>query len=280
MLYIYAYSNHKYGLSRVRRMAVLYKAMQEMGNSVKMLTNDFRAANIARDLGVDDCTTIETVQDIDSIAELGDTIVIDSAEDDRGRMKKFVDIFSKVYKITDDPNEISRYKEQMIPLCALVDDLYVSSLGEAKAERSIYFYGDSDADKYLEKNSDLFRSLGCELLLGEYFYLGYEDSLKQIFPKVHETEEYADMISTSRVVVSSSVQTAIEAYISGANSIYLDCHDIDEYNKATMQNLGIVIVNIHDKGSIKKALTDSKQRQNISYLDVKNIANMIQNTLK
>ncbi len=34
MTYIYAYSNHKYGLDRLRRMAVLYKDMISDGIEV------------------------------------------------------------------------------------------------------------------------------------------------------------------------------------------------------------------------------------------------------
>ena len=75
MLYYYANTGHKIGLERLRRGAALLNALSNQGVETQFLVNDFRAGLVAKELGVKDYVTVEGVQDIDAIAEHGDSII-------------------------------------------------------------------------------------------------------------------------------------------------------------------------------------------------------------
>jgi len=113
MLYYYAHSGHKIGLERVRRGAALLKRLASNGVETQLLVNDFRAGLAAKDLGVKDYVTIETIQDIDAIAEAGNSIIIDSSEDDRGRLVKYCSDFKNVWRFEHDPSDTSVHGETL-----------------------------------------------------------------------------------------------------------------------------------------------------------------------
>jgi len=258
-------------------MSALYKELEVLGIEVEMLTNDFRSAGMARDLGVQSCTTVETIFDIDFVAQRGDTLILDSPEDDRGKLEVYQEMFAHLYRVANECDESSRYSEQMIKPYALIDQSYTQSRAEPKAERKLLFYGDSDSEKNILKNAEFLRSLGLELLLGEYFYADYESELEPLFEHIHESEEYRDLISSSSHVVTASPQTAYEAHAVGADTIYLAVLELDQCDLEMMRSLGITIVKQGDRDSLIKALNASQNRQNYSYLEIKSIAKMIQN---
>ena len=241
MTYIYAYSNHKYGLDRIRRMAVYYRGLRTQGIEVEMLTNDFRAAQVARELGVESCTVIQTVWDIDSVAQRGDTLIIDTPEDDRGKLELYVEMFEVVSCIANSCEDVSHYGENIIHIDPLVDSVYHHAKKSKKRERSVLFYGDSDPEKRLSKEKDLFSGLGIELLLGEYFYHAYEEKLHPIFPIQYEAESYMEIISTSSRIITLSAQTAYEASAAGAEVVYL-CHEIEKCKLERMQSSKIIVL--------------------------------------
>ncbi len=275
MTYIYAYSNYKYGLDRLRRMAVLYKELKKQGLEVEMLTNDHRASGAARDLGVKICTTVETILDIDLVAKRGDILIIDSPEDDIGKIEVYAEMYEKLYKIANSCDEQSLYTEQILQIEALVAEEYVAITSREKEDRTLLFFSDSDSDKYLLKNADFFQSFGFELLLGEYFYVDYESDLEDTFSKIHESEEYMDLISNSKTIVTSSVQTAYEAYSSGANIVYLDCSDLDICIKEHMEELGISIVDMFDTKELENAIKNSMNHTKRLLFKTRELAELI-----
>ena len=250
MTYIYAYSNHKYGLSRLRRMAVRYQELQAKGVEVEMLTNDFRAASAIREYGVPACTTIETVWDIDFVAQRGDSVIIDTPEDDKGKLEQYVEIFMKVQRVAISCEDSSRYGEEVLHPNPMTDPWYAMHKTEPKVEKTLFFYGDSDPEKWLEKQLDLFAGLEMDLLLGEYFYQGYETALLPLFSVQHEAEAYREMLAQSQKVVTCVEQTAYEASSAGAEVIYLGT--VDTCQRELMEALAIKIVSIIDKESLQK----------------------------
>jgi len=233
MLFYYANSGHKIGLERVRRGAALLKRLAKQGVETQLLVNDFRAGLAAKDLGVKEYVTVDTVQDIDAIAEAGNSIIIDSPEDDHGRLVKYCADFKTVWRFAHDSSDSS--------------------------VRTLFFLSDADYDKTILSNEDFFKALDMELLLGNYFFVKYEDDLAKLFSTLHEPEEYVDLITSSSRIVTASSQTALEAKAGGAKVIYIHLSDDALYPLELLSSYGIDIVNGFDAEDVKKYLEEEVQ---------------------
>ena len=125
MHYYYANTSHKLGLERLRRGAALLNRLSAKGTEVQLLVNDFHAGLVARELGVAEYVTIEGIQDIDAIAQNGDSIIIDSLEDDHGRLVKYCEDFDTVWRFAHDTEDKAVHSEHVIGIdTVLVDDTY------------------------------------------------------------------------------------------------------------------------------------------------------------
>jgi hypothetical protein len=233
-IYYYIQTGHKKNLDRLKRGIALIKRLKENNLEVELILNDFRAGLVAKEFGLNNSITVETIMDIDVLIDRGDTLIIDTDED-----KNRIEVYSKEYnlfRITDDINDTSRYGEKVINIAQspLVDSYYLEK--KDKVERVVFFYSDSDSTKEILKQSEFFKEFNFDLILGNYFYLGYEDELAPYFNNIYEPEDYIDIITTSQTVVTCSKQSAIEAQVSGAKVIYIqDNFDVnkikDELNK-------------------------------------------------
>jgi hypothetical protein len=245
MLFYYANSGHKIGLERVRRGAALLKRLASNGVETQLLVNDFRAGLAAKELGVKEYVTVETVQDIDAIAQFGDSIIIDSPEDDHGRLVKYCEDFKNVWRFAHDSSDSSVHgeillkagcKEESCEDAVIIDDDYFEET--AKEERTLFFLSDADYDKTIVK---------------------YEDDLAKLFSTLHEPEEYVDLITSSSRIVTSSSQTALEAKASGAKVIYIHLSDDALYPLELLSSYGIDIVNGFDAETVRKYLEEEVQ---------------------
>jgi hypothetical protein len=221
MVFYYAYTGHKIGLDRVKKAAAVIKELEKNGIVCRLLVNDFRAGLAARDYGIQDSITIETIQDIDAIAEIGNSVIIDSPEDDHGRLEKYCREFRQVFRYAQESEDQSRFGEVMLK-GVVVDRSYEAARGSEKEKRKLFFLNDADYHKVLLGNASLFENKGLELLLGHYFFVKYEDELAKIFERLHEPEEYMEMIQSASHVVTASVQCALEAGASGACVYFLN----------------------------------------------------------
>lgn len=250
MLYYYANSGHKIGLERVRRGAAFLKRLEAGGVQTQLLVNDFRAGLAAKDLGLKEYVTIESVQDIDAIAETGNSIIIDSDEDDHGRLVKYCSDFKNVWRFEHDASDTSVHGETLFRAgckdescidAVIVDDDYFEKT--KKEERVLFFLGDADYDKIILSNEAFFKAFDMQLLLGNYFFVKYEDELAKIFTVLHEPEEYENLVKRSSHIVTASAQTALEAKASGAKVIYVQLSDHDLYPVELLKAYGIDVVN-------------------------------------
>jgi hypothetical protein len=284
MLYYYANSGHKIGLERVRRGAALLKRLASNGVETQLLVNDFRAGLVAKDLGVKEYVTVETVQDIDAIAEAGNSIIIDSPEDDHGRLVKYCADFKNVWRFVHDSSDVSVHGEILLkPGCknddcvdaVIVDDTYFEEC--IKEERTLFFLSDADYDKMILSNEAFFKTLDMELLLGNYFFVKYEDDLGKLFSILHEPEEYADLIKDSSCIVTASTQTALEAKVSGAKVIYIDLSDDRLYPVELLNENGINIVNGFNAEAVTKYLNEeiSVTENTIKYFNEEKIRSLL-----
>jgi len=274
MLYYYANTGHKLGLERLRRGAALLNRLTENGEETQLLVNDFRAGLVARELGVSEYVTIEGIQDIDAIAQNGDSIIIDSLEDDHGRLVKFCQDFDKVWRFAHDNEDKSIHGETLIGTdTVMVDDTFFDET--KKEERVLFFLGDADYDKTILGNEDFFKAFDMELLLGNYFFVKYEDDLAKLFSTLHEPEEYASLIKGTTTVVTASAQTALEAKVAGAKVIYMALEDRILYDVVLLKSYGISVTNGCDIASLKSSLTHSEDKvmNEIQKIDEKSILN-------
>ena len=263
-IYYYAFTGHKYGLDRARRAAVILKGLKAKGFNSMLLVNDFRAGLATRDLGVSESVHIEGIQDIDAIAEVGDVAIIDSPEDDHGRLVKYCSDFQHVFRFAEHDEDKSIHGETMITIdcqkedcisSIIVDDVYFKE--HQKEERTLFFLGDADADKIILKNSEFFKENTMELLLGHYFYVKYENDLEKIFTTLHESEEYTELICSSNRIITASFQTALEAKRAGAEVIFININNISDKQKKLFSLLNIILISDFNIENFKQISMDN-----------------------
>jgi hypothetical protein len=264
MLYYYAFTGHKYGLDRVKKAAVILNKLRANGIETVLLVNDFRAGLVAREFGVHESVTIETIQDIDAIAKVGDSVIIDSPEDDHGRLVKYCSEFKEVFRFAQSADDKTIHGETMLSIecnvencisSIIVDDVYFEE--HKKEKRTLFFLGDSDAEKLILNNMDFFNENKMELLLGHYFYVKYEDDLAKIFEILHEPEEYIDLICSSSRVVTASFQTALEASTAGAEVIFIDINKVSNEEKKLLNKINIKLIISFDNNEYKQIIIDN-----------------------
>ena len=285
MLYYYANSGHKIGLDRVKRAVALLKALNDKSVETRLLVNDFRAGLAARELGLRDYVTIEGVMDIDAIADTGDAIIMDTPEDDRGRIEKYCSDFSHVFRFANSPEDEVRVSEVLFkPECSdesCIEALIVDSMyeNESKEERVLFFLSDADYDKEILGHREFFQDSGMELLLGNYFFVKYEDELAELFERLHEAEEYEELLKTSSHIVTASGQTALEAQVCGANVVYINTGREEIIPLSVIRGLGIPVVEGFDKAAYDAVKQNQRSEKNLM-LSAEEIANKVINKLK
>ncbi|MDM5272285.1 hypothetical protein PGH07_08835 [Sulfurovum sp. zt1-1] len=272
MLYYYANTGHKIGLDRVKRAVALLKALNDKGVETRLLVNDFRAGLAARELGLRDYVTIEGVMDIDAIADTGDSIIMDTPEDDRGRIQKYCSDFSHVFRFANSSEDEVRVSEVLFkPECddencieaLIVDSMYESS--EPKKERVLFFLSDADYDKEILSNKEFFQNAGMELLLGNYFFVKYEDELAEIFERLHEAEEYEDLLKTSSHIVTASGQTALEAHVCGAKVVYINTAREDIIPLSVIKGLDIPVIEGFNRAAYEGVDKNQKSEKTLNF---------------
>jgi spore coat polysaccharide biosynthesis predicted glycosyltransferase SpsG len=284
MLYYYANSGHKIGLERVRRGAALLKQLEADGVAAQLLVNDFRAGLAARELGVKEYVTIETIQDIDAIAEAGNSIIIDSSEDDHGRLVKYCADFKNIWRFEHDSSDSSVHGETLFRSeckdedcvnALIIDESYFEK--RSKDERILFFLGDADYDKTILSNETFFKTQNMELLLGNYFFVKYEDDLAKLFSTLHEPEEYENLIKTSSCIVTASAQTAFEAKASNAKVIYINISNNSLYPLELLRAYDIDIIDGFNIENLNECLQKEIQipKNRIEQFDNSKIKNLL-----
>jgi len=265
VLYYYAYTGHKIGLDRAKRGSAVIKALAEAGVDVELLVNDFRAGVAMKEHGIDRYVTIETVQDIDAVASIGDVVIIDSPEDHKGRLEKYCSEYKEVFRFAEHEQDRVCYDEIIIKAfceekscinAAIVDNIYFEMV--EKEERILFFFGDADYDKTVLQHKEFFKDIEMEMLLGHYFFVKYEDELAECSKILHEPETYMDLIRSSSIVVTASGQTAIEAKVSGARVVYLDIEKEPLYPVKLLQSYGIGVVKGFNAAGVKETLASDE----------------------
>jgi predicted glycosyltransferase len=246
--YYYVHTGHRIGLDRFRRSVVIINELQKRGIDITLLCSDFRIAHEARNFGVEKSVGIDVVRNIPQIAHHGDRLIFDSDEANPIMLEDMKEFFSTFDHIKAD--EI------------VVDDRYFE-----KFDKKIplgFFFGDDDYEKDLEKLIPTLTELDPALLLGYYYFLDYEDVLKENFKNNYEFEDYDEFVTSCEVLITASPQAALECLASGGKPIFLKREDYFDSFDEVFKKLNIPIIGadeIERINVILKNVSNNKYQQ-------------------
>lgn len=276
------HTGHRIGLDRFRRACTIIRLLGDV--DITLLCSDFRIANEARNFGVDKAVGIDVVRNIPKIANRGDKIIFDSDEANPIMLEEMRRYFSTFIRISDDKSDKKEEGEFLISpylsgegICnaIVVDEKYFE-----KKEKSIklsYFFGDDDYEKDLEKNLSFIEDLNPDLQLGFYYFLDYEDMLRERFKNHHEFEDYDDVIKKSEILITASPQAVLENLASGGKPIYFQREDYGFNFLELFEKLNIPIIKKYEKCQL---LTTLKSLENREYSEMEHIGNKILKFIK
>ena len=270
MIYLYAHTNFKTGLDSLRRVKVIYERLKKEGINSEILLNEYRAQLLAKDWGLPLATTIETIKDIDAVANKGDIVLIDSIEEIEGKVLNYPQNFKTIY-INSNCKEVEFSGARVINL---YKDGILALKYEKKEDRgAILVYKDSDYEKVIIKHLDEFRDLNLDLYWGIYFFVKYEDLLKEVFKNIVESEDFYEIYSNYTKIITSSFQIATEARYNDLEVVFWNVNKEDRECLKIMEDYGIRVVE-----SIKdiKFLNNSKKVNKI----LNNLDSQIINIIK
>lgn len=242
MIYLYAYTNHKENLDSLRRVVALYKSLKEQNLECEILINEYRAQLLLKDWGLPLATTIETIKDIDAVAKPEDIIVIDSQEALEGKVLNYPQKFKAVIYLNSLCKEVKFDGATIFNIFLDNNLIFFKEKEQVRDKNIIYIYGDSDYDKTILKNSEIFKNKELDLYWGVYFFVKYEDKLAEIFKNIIESEEYYDILIQYQKIITSSIQTAIEARANGAFVEYLELNSLNDCQREILNKNDIKIV--------------------------------------
>ena len=258
--FYYVHTGHRIGLDRFRRAATIIKALDD--ENITLLCSDFRIAQIARDFGVKNSVGLDVVRNIPQISHHGDQLIFDSDEANPIMLDDMRSYFSTFIRVSDDANDKKEENELLISpylsgegICNAyaIDDEYFEDNEESISLS--YFFGDDDYEKDLEKNIDFLLDLNPNLQLGFYYFLDYEDMLKEKFPKHHEFEEYEDMTKATDILLTSSPQAVLDSLASGGRPIYLKREDYSANFDELFRSLNVPVLDNLDIGQVLEIIT-------------------------
>lgn len=250
--YYYAHTGHRDDLDGVRRAGALLPRLESQGITTKLLVNDFRAALAAKEYGIEGAVSVESIHDIDLVVDIGDSLFIDSPEELPGHFENFCRDYKKIFRLARDCDDRAQSQEEVLypwdesMRAIFIDDIYLDD--SEKKDGIVLFYGDSDPKKELLGMASQLKDRDINLLLGEYFYLGYEDELGEYFTQMYEPEEYKEIISHSKDVITFSLQCAMEAKSAGANVVYIEK---EKLNECTINVLEQFQIAYHEKSDFQ-----------------------------
>ncbi len=270
MIYYYIHTGHRFGLDRFRKAVSIINSLPEL--KIKLLTSDFRIASSARDFGIHGAIGIDVLRNIPNVAEHGDILIYDSDEHNENQLNDMINYFSKFIRISINQNDFLHRGEYLINphlqtnenvLSANpVSDIFFGDF-DKQIERT-FFYGDDDYEKYIFKNGYKLGELNSDLLMGFYYFLGYEKELKSFFKNIHETEDYENIIKKSKVLITSSFQTALETLASGGIPIFVEREDRSSDQNAILEKLNVPVLNNFDRENIENAILSAKPKKLIN----------------
>ena len=257
--FYYVHTGHRIGLDRFRRAATIIKELGD--DEITLLCSDYRIAQIASDFGVKNSVGVDVVRNIPQIAHYGDKLVFDSDEANPIMLDDMQNFFSTFIHIKNSEVAIEK-------------DFFKK---HTKTIKMSYFFGDDDYEKDLEKNLDFLDGLNPDLQLGFYYFLDYEDMLKEKFENTHEFQEYAQTIKKTDILLTASPQAVLESLATAGRPIYIKREDYSQDFDELFSSLNIPIISNYDKKELSVIL---KTINNRKYENIESISNKITKLIK
>ena len=264
--FYYVHTGHRIGLDRFRRAVAILEQLQD--EDITLLTSDYRIAQIARDFGVKQSVGIDVVRNIPQISHNGDKLIFDSVEANPIMLNDMRNYFSKFVRISDDKDDRKEDNEFLLSpylkgdgVCnaIAISDVFFGDY--SKDVELTYFFGDDDYEKDLEKHLDFVADLNPHLQLGFYYFLDYEDMLKEKFKNSFEFEEYNEMIQSTKVLLTASPQAVLDSLASGGKPIFFQREDYPRDFISLFEKLNIPIVDNYDKSHLSVILKTINDRK-------------------
>jgi hypothetical protein len=254
---------------------------------ITLLTSDFRIAQVAHTFGIKRAVGVDVVRNIPQIANGGDILIFDSAEANPGMLKDMQVYFSTFIRVNDDPEDqvypgeflINPYIKHERSCNALPIDL-IFLKEQKKSYEKTFFFGDDDYEEDLVSYLPSLKDKKMKLLLGFYFFIDYEDKLKEDFSELIEPEEYQDVVMQSSHLVTSSPMAVLQGLASNSNPVYIQRGDYTQDFLPLFKELNIPCFdykNMTEFDNFLKEKTPHKYEKLSS--NVTNIADFITNCL-
>lgn len=263
-IYYYVHTGHRFGLDRFRGAVSIINSLSNL--NITLLTSDYRIASSAREYGVKKAIGLDVLRNIPNVAEHGDILIYDSDEHSEQQLLDMINFFSKFIRVSIDRADYPREREFLIdPYLKDSEKSFQylpvekSYFGDFKKRiDTLLFFGDDDYDKDLIGYLQNFKELKPDLLLGFYYFLGYEDEMKDFVGEIYESEDYEETIKSSKRVITSSYQTALQTLVSGGEAIYIERADRDDRINSYLESFGIPVLKDFDEQKIIEALKSEK----------------------
>jgi len=265
MIYLYAYTNFKDGLDSLRRVKVIYDYLTSQGKECEILLNEYRAQLTAREWGLPLATTIETIKDIDAIAGSEDIVLIDSPESIEGRVLSYPEKFKKVIYLNNSCQSVNFGNAIVLDIFKPKNLIAPQIKSSKKNGKTIFIYGDSDYEKTILKNLEIFKDKNLDLYWGVYFFVKYEDEMKEIFNDIVDSGEYYEVLSEYESVITSSLQVAIDCVFNGIKIVFLELNELKICQKDLLEKLQIDLIK---EIPINLNIKEANQKEKISILNI------------
>lgn len=225
-LYLYAKSSHRDTLDNTRRCAALSNMLKKC--EPILCTGDYRAAIIAREsMDVKNTMGIDAMGNLPHTMERLDMLVYDNEDVTQEMHTQMDDFCTRLYKFGKD-----------IPL-DVVDERYFNKHKELY-EKAVFF-SDEDYKKWFFDFCENSKKYEMALLNGNYFFLDTQKQFLKSFNEVVDEEEYFEVISQTKHLLSGSVHTCLESLASGHKPVFFKRGDkevlhlelLDKYNIPT-----------------------------------------------
>ncbi|MEA1891235.1 MAG: hypothetical protein U9N33_00825 [Campylobacterota bacterium] len=243
--YYYVHTGHRIGLDRFRRATAILRMLGD--DEITLLCSDFRIAQVAHEFGVAKSVGVDVVRNIPHISDFGDKLIFDSDEANPIMLKDMEEYFSSFLHVEEN--------------MSVVDSKYFDAQTKEKTIELSYFFGDDDYSKDLEKNFAFLDGLNPNLLLGFYYFLDYEDMLREKFPSHHETEDYDEVIMNSEVLITASPQAVLENLASGGKPIYIQREDYTDSFQEQFKKLNIPTLQNYENGQLLTILENIENHE-------------------
>ncbi len=264
-VYIYASSGHAYGLENVRRCSAIYKQLEEFNPT--LATADYRAATYAKsELGVNIGLGVDIIGNLPHMMEKGDILIYDSDEPSQTMQEHMKDYCTLLYRVGENID------------MSIVDQEFFDHDGSTSKEKA-FFFSDDDYSNEVIRLCEGQEKQSLSILWGHYFFFKNEQVIADCFDEVIDEEEYAYTIKTTKYLLTSSVNAALESLASGNHPVFYKRLDKDTQNYDLISKYDIPVVDGENMTQISnnfdKCIENYPKTKEINKVDLTDIKDEI-----